>query len=140
MREKILVIQTDPKALAGQDESLYRTYNVLIVNNSTEALEIYRTGRHTVIVFVMDGPNDRELSLLRDLRVQDDLDRPIIVITDHNSLEIEREIAAIGVFYHLLTPFEPGDLNDLVKAAFCSWNKKVHSPALFAGPGQEVDS
>ena len=139
MREKILVIQTDPKALAGLDESFYRTYNVLIVNNSTDALEIYRTGRHNVIVFVMDVPNDLELGLLREIKAQDGLDRPVIVITSHNSIEIERAIAGIGVFYHLLTPFEPGDLNDLVKAAFCSWNKKVRSPALFAGPGQEDD-
>jgi DNA-binding response OmpR family regulator len=140
MREKILVIQTDPKALAGQDESLYRKYNVLIVNNSAEALEIYRTGRHTVIVFVMDGPNDRELSLLRELKAQDDLDRPIIAVTNHNSIEIERTIATIGVFYHLLRPFAVNDLNVLIKAAFRSWNKKIHFPALYAGPGQAVDT
>jgi DNA-binding response OmpR family regulator len=140
MREKILVIQTDPKALAGQDESLYRKYNVLIVNNSAEALEIYRTGRHTVIVFVMDGPNDRELSLLRELRALDGLDRPIIVVTNHNSLKIEREIATIGVFYHLLRPFAVNDLNVLIKAAFRSWSKKIHFPALYSGTGQAVDT
>jgi DNA-binding NtrC family response regulator len=129
MREKILVIQTDPKALAGRNRSLYRKYDVLIVNNSVEAMEIYRTGRYNVIVFVMEGPNDRELSLLRELKAQDDRDRPIIAVTNHNNIEIERAIAAIGVFYHLLRPFAANDLNDLIKAAFRSWNKKYHVSA-----------
>jgi DNA-binding NtrC family response regulator len=139
MNEKILVIQTDPKALAGQEESLYRKYNVIIVNNSTEALEIYRTGRHNAIVFVMDGPNEKELSLLRQLKSQDGLDRPVIVITTHNSIEIERAIATIGVFYHLLRPFEQNDLDDLIAAALRSWNSKSLAPKPLAQKRPEVD-
>jgi DNA-binding NtrC family response regulator len=138
MREKILVIQTDPRALAGRDRSLIRKYDVVVVHSNGEALETYRTGRHTVIVFVMEGPNDRELSLLREIKAQDDLDRPIIIITDHNSLEIEREIAAIGVFYHLLSPYEQNDLDDLIAAALRSWSKKSLVPKVLPGKGQAV--
>jgi DNA-binding NtrC family response regulator len=136
MREKILVIQTGPKALAGQARSLIRKYDVVIVHTNDEALEIYRTGRHKVIVFVMEGPNDLELGLLREIKAQDGLDRPIIVITNHNSIEIERAIAGIGVFYHLLGPYEQNDLDDLMAAALRSWNKKSLVPNVLADKGR----
>jgi DNA-binding NtrC family response regulator len=139
MSEKILVIQTDPKALAGQEESLFRKYNVFIVNDSAEALEIIRTGLHTVIVVAMEGPNKQELSILREIKARDNLDRPIIAITNHNSIDIEREIAAIGVFYHLLGPFEQNDLDDLIAAALRSWNNKSLAPKPLAQKGREVD-
>jgi DNA-binding NtrC family response regulator len=139
MREKILVILTDPKALAGQNRSFYRKYNVVIANNSADVLEINRTGRHTVIVVVMEGPNERELSLLREIKAQDGLGRPIIAIANHNSIEKERAVAAIGVFYHLLGPFEQNDLNNLIAAALRSWNSKSLAPKPLAVKGLEVD-
>lgn len=138
MREKILVIQTNPKALARQERSFYRKYDVVIVNNMDEALAKNHRGRHFVIIYVLDGPDDREFRLLRKLKEQNELEQPIIVITKQNNIEIEREIAETGVFYHLLWPFKPHDLNDLVKAALHSWNKKNHFPSLYTGHDQAV--
>lgn len=139
MRDKILVIQTDPKPLESQAKSFYRKYNVVIANNNAEAMEICRTGRHNAIVFIMDGPDECEMSLLREIKAQAGLDRPIIVITNHNSIEIERAIAEIGVFYHLLGPFEQKDLDNLLTAALRSWNKKSLVPQALADKGQEVE-
>jgi DNA-binding NtrC family response regulator len=139
MREKILVIQTDPKPLEDQAKSFYRKYNVVIANNNSEAMEICRTGRHNAIVFIMDGPDECELSLLREIKSLVGLDRPIIAITHHNSLEIERAIAEIGVFYHLLGPFQEKDLDELIAAAVQSWNKKSPAPKSLADRDQEVE-
>jgi FixJ family two-component response regulator len=48
----------------------------------------------------------------------------IIAITTRNNLEIERSIAAIGVLYHLLKPYNTKDLIDLVNAAFLGWERR----------------
>lgn len=131
MREKILIIQTNSKALARQQRSFYRKYDVVIVNNVHEALEKNHIGRHFVIIYVLDGPDDREFRLLRKLKEQNSLERPIIVITKQNNIEIERAIASIGVYYHLLMPFDPGTLTDLVKSALHFWKNRTHFPCLY---------
>ena len=132
MDEKILVIQTDPGALAGQDRSFFRKFDVHNVNEKADVQKLCRTSRNCVIVVAMEGPNDLELALLREIKVVDCFDRPLIAITNHNSMEIEQAIASIGVFYHLLSPFDPDDLNDLVNAAVRSWKSKFHGPAPFS--------
>lgn len=138
MREQILMVETNPAPSAVREGPLYRKYDVRIANDRPQALEICRAGRPSAIIVVMEGPNDRELSLLRELKAQDRLERPIIAITGHNSLEIERAIATIGVFYHLLGPYMQNDLDDLIAAALRSWNKKSLVPKVLADKGQAV--
>jgi DNA-binding NtrC family response regulator len=138
MRKKTLVIQTDPKALAGQENSFFKKYDVHSADTNAEVMDIHHISRSDVIVVVMEGPDDRELKLLHEIKIRDSRERPIIAITNHNSIEIERAIATIGVFYHLLRPFDLGDLNDLIKAALHFWNKKFHGSALFTAHDQVV--
>jgi len=83
----------------------------------------------------MDGSDDREFWLIRKLKEQDGLERPIIVITNHNSIKIERKLAEIGVFYHLIDLFEQNDMDDLIEAALRSWNKKSLVPKPLAQKG-----
>jgi DNA-binding NtrC family response regulator len=139
MREKILVIQTNPKMLEGQEKLFRCKYDVHVANDNVEVKENCRGGRHSAVVIVIEEASDRELTLLREIKAQDGLDRPIIVITNHNSIDIEREIAAIGVFYHLLSPYEQNDLDDLIAAALRSWNSKSLAPKPSAQKGREVD-
>jgi DNA-binding NtrC family response regulator len=138
MRDKILFIHKNPKALSGQDRSFYQKYDVLILNNASEALEINNTCRHGLIVYFIDSSDPGEFEMLRALKENDRLERPIIAITGNNSIEIERKIAQTGVFYHLLQPFETADFEDLVRTALETWNKKSIGTVFLADHWQPV--
>ena len=118
MPKGFLVIEPDISECMLMQELFSDDYQVSFAHNANEAIEIMTKTPFPVVLFNLGRANQKSLHELKNLKTNM-IDKPMIIaITTHNNLDIERTIASIGVFYHLLKPYTTKDLTDLVGAAF----------------------
>jgi DNA-binding NtrC family response regulator len=77
-----------------------------------------------LVIYNMGIPDEKGLLALERMKNHDALERPVIVITSQNTINVDRFLATTGVFYHLVRPFEMKDLDDLIAGALRFWQKK----------------
>jgi DNA-binding NtrC family response regulator len=124
MPKSFLAIEPDISECILLQDLFSGDYQVSFAHDTNEALEILAKTPFTVVLFNLGRANKKSLHELKNLKIHM-RDKPMIIaITTHNNLEIERAIASIGVFYHLLKPYDTKDLIDLVNAAFLGWERR----------------
>ncbi len=64
---------------------------------------------------------------LEPLRMMHELDpdMPLVVVCDQESLEMERKLRGVGIFYLLTEPFSPEELRAVVKSAISKHNREA---------------
>jgi DNA-binding NtrC family response regulator len=129
MRNKILAINFNEGDRANLLKAFSRQYDIRFTENVATAMRINKEALHLLIILNMEIPDSVTTKDLRRMQKQDILERPIIIITSHNSIEDERALAATGVYYYLLRPYDLKDLNDLFRGALQFWHKKSLEPA-----------
>jgi CheY-like chemotaxis protein len=123
MPKSFLAIEPDISECLLLQDLFSDDYVVSFAHDANEALEIMTKTPFNVVLFNLGRADKKSLRDLKDLKMNM-RDKPtIIAITTRNNLEIERTIAAIGVFYHLLKPYDTKDLTELVGAAFLGWER-----------------
>lgn len=121
MPKSFLAIEPDISECILLRDLFSDDYLLSFAHDANEALEIMAKTPFSVVLFNLGRANKKSLGELKNLKTNM-RDKPVIIaITTHNNLEIERAIAVIGVFYHLLKPYNTKDLTDLVSAAFLGW-------------------
>jgi DNA-binding NtrC family response regulator len=124
MPKGFLVIEPDISECVLLQDLFTDDYIMVFAHDANEALEVLAKTPFTVVLFNLGQANKKSLCELKILKTHM-RDKPMIIaITTHNNLEIERAIAEIGVFYHLLKPYTTKDLSDLVCAAFLGWERR----------------
>jgi len=58
-----------------------------------------------LVIYNMGIPDEENLLVLQRMIQHDPLERPVIVITSQNTIDVDRFLATTGVFYHLVRPF-----------------------------------
>jgi DNA-binding NtrC family response regulator len=124
MHKSLLVIEPDSSERRLLEKIFSNDYALIFADTATKALEIMTGTPFAVVVFNMERAGSESFRGLNILKTQTSNNPIIIVLTTYNNLEIEKSIAAIGVFYHLLKPYAEKDLRDLVDAAFLEWHRK----------------
>ncbi len=124
MRETIMVIGVDRYDKEVMQKVFSGRYDMLFIDNAGQLAGRRRGPFFKLVVYNMGIPNEENLDALNRLIRCDFLERPVIVITSQNTVDVDRFLAASGVFYHLVRPFELRDLDDLIKGALRFWQKK----------------
>jgi CheY-like chemotaxis protein len=117
MENNILVIEPDPSERRKLRNLFSKDYALTFAHSCRKALQVLQGGMFPVAIVDLGKAHEpliTELSLLKSNQLYCPL---IIAITSRNNFDVERAIAEIGVFYHLLTPVEDRDLQNLVYAA-----------------------
>jgi DNA-binding NtrC family response regulator len=123
MKERILVIQSDPAEKSELSVALGDRYVLYFAEGIDQALQISRTVPHKVVIFDASDANPHELSELHRFKSGYLPERPIILLSSKNSIEIEMAVAAIGVFYYLIRPYSVMDLEELIEAGLRYWQR-----------------
>ena len=123
MKEKILIIEPEQKDRNDLQDYLSAKYEITFAAEIQEAIDSIRKKLHKVIIYDLDNPKSKVITDLMRLKKSIE-DIPIITITSVNSLEAEKTIRGIGVFYYLLKPYQVRDLDKLINAAVHLWDRK----------------
>jgi DNA-binding NtrC family response regulator len=124
MRKSFLAIEPDSSERKQLQKFFSNDYLLTFADTAAEALEIMSNREFPVIVFNMGRAQNDSFGELNALKTHRDKNPMIIAITTYNDLKIEKSIAEVGVFYHLLKPYNEKDLHDLIDAAILAWQRK----------------
>lgn len=119
-QSKVLICDTDPLT-DNTYMKLHRAgFEVVLKKNVAEGLRIFEKGKFCAVILYYSQHAAHNLlnvtdtvSIIRKI----DAETPIIVMTDDNSLETEREIRNAGIFYLLIKPVDNQELLGVLKAA-----------------------
>jgi DNA-binding response OmpR family regulator len=91
-------------------------YEMFVATNAHQGLEQARLHPFDLTITDVQLPDMSGLDVLTILRKKDP-DRPIIIITVHNTQEVIREAMARGAVHVLAKPFLPSEILDLARVA-----------------------
>lgn len=110
----ILVCDDDPNLRELVRAVLGSRYRFVEAADGTEALELARDDRPSLIVLDVMLPGLSGIEVLEELRASDDLkDIPVVVITAWSHAEIDVQVAGADRF--VSKPFDPDDLTAAVE-------------------------
>lgn len=124
MKEKVLVIESDPYERGILYKVFSGKYKLTFAESVEDAIEISKKSPHKVMIYDMESPNAQALQNLKKLKEEDEMETPIITIISENTLEGENAVRGIGVFYYLIKPYNFRDLEELLLGAFRVWDRK----------------
>lgn len=119
-QSKILICDTDPLT-DNTYMKLHRAgFEVVLKETIAEGLRIFEKGKfRAVILYYSQRAAQNFLNVTDTVSIirKIDAETPVIVMTDENSLETEREIRNAGIFYLLIKPIDNQELLGVLKAA-----------------------
>jgi DNA-binding NtrC family response regulator len=124
MRESIMMIGVDRYDRMILTKVFSEKYDLLFIDKVDQSLLSNKGPFPKLIIYNIGIGDEESLNALQRVKKLDGLERPIIAITSHNTVEIDRFLATTGVFYHLVRPFELRDLDDLITGAMRFWRKR----------------
>jgi DNA-binding NtrC family response regulator len=124
MREIIKMIGMDQYDKKMLTKVFSEKYDLNFLKKSDETSWSGKGPFFKLVIYNMGIPDEKKLCALERMKSHDTLERPVIVITSQNTIDVDRFLATTGVFYHLVRPFEMKDLDDLIAGALRFWQKK----------------
>jgi DNA-binding NtrC family response regulator len=116
----ILVATPEPSA---RQELLARFsgqgHQVIAVERGSDALLVVAEGSVGLVILdisIQDPSGAKTVEILRKMRPR----LPVIVLSGDHSVEAGRQILQHGVFYYFLKPFNPEELDQIVRLALTS--------------------
>lgn len=123
VKESILVIQPDLAERRILQLVFNGRYILYFAAEVDRAIRINRNFHCKVVVFDAGTVVPHALTDVSRFKAANEMESPIILIASNNSFEIEKKVADIGVFYHLIRPYSVKDLEELIEAALCYWQR-----------------
>ena len=105
-------------AILGQND-----YDVFWTENGPETIVQALTGNLDAVVIFLHRRGHRELEYIPCLNSIDET-LPVVVISDHDSLKLQREIRKHRVFYYLPQPVEADEIRAVMVDAITSAEKR----------------
>lgn len=122
-KEHILVVEPDLCERRVLQLALGENYAFCFAGDIDTALRVPGGLQCKVAIFDAGAASARDIAELCRFKAGNALEIPIILLASDNSFEIERKVAAIGVFYHLVRPYSVKDLEELIEAALRYWQR-----------------
>ena len=123
MKERILIIEPEQEEQSNLFKYLAAKYDITFASEIKDAINSINQKLHKVIIYDLDNPKSKVITDLMKLKNSIE-DIPIITITTVNSLEAEKTIRGVGIFYYMLKPYHVRDLDKLINAAVHLWDRK----------------
>ncbi|MGH7455567.1 MAG: sigma-54-dependent transcriptional regulator, partial [bacterium] len=115
-REKILLVDDEPSALAPLETLLDETYMILTATSGNAAWQILQEEEIAVAVVDLALPDLNGLELLRRLR-ENNFSTELIMVTGHGSIDSAVEAMRIGAYDYLTKPVEGERLQQIIAKA-----------------------
>jgi DNA-binding NtrC family response regulator len=132
MLESILIIGIDRYDREIITKLFSEKYGLTFIDKTDRRSWCATSPFFKLVIYNMGIPDEESLQTLQSIKNSDSFERPVIVITSQNTVDVDRFLATTGVFYHLVRPFEIRDLDDLISGALRFWKKKlIDVPAQF---------
>lgn len=114
---KVLVFSRRPPTEGGISRLLADDgYQVMWTDNGPEAICEALSGNLAACVIIVGRSAEREVDYLPCLnRVDPRL--PVIVVSDHDTIELQRKVRRHRVFYYLLEPLDPAEFRAVIRSA-----------------------
>ncbi len=71
------------------------------------------------IIYNITHPYQNSVNMIKRIKQECPLSVPIITAIWENSLEIEREIRKLGIFYYMIKPFDEWEINEVLSCLPC---------------------
>ena len=115
---KILIVDTDSRSQTSLPRCLEpQEHEYSFGSTGADAIKLCKELLPDLVILDNQLPDSSGISVLRYLRVQEDLkDIPVIIITASNSKEERIQAIALGAYDYLLKPFGPEELRSLSTA------------------------
>lgn len=123
IKENILVIQKDLAERRVMQLVFSQKYTLYFARDIETAIPIGRNFSCKVVIFDASSASSNVISELIRFKAGISMESPIILLASKNTFEIEKKVAAIGVFYHLIRPYSVKDLEELIEAALRYWQR-----------------
>ena len=112
---RILVAEDEATArLKIQRGLVLEGYDVKMVANGAEALDVYREGAYDLIILDINMPEMDGYAVCRELRKRTDV--PIIIVTANTQTEDVVEGYKLGADVYVTKPFSPEELSARIRA------------------------
>ena len=98
-------------------------YDIFWTENGPETIVQALTGNLDAVVIFLQKRGHRELEYIPCLNSIDEA-LPVVVISDHDSLKLQREIRRHRVFYYLPQPVEADEIRAVMGDAIASSEKR----------------
>lgn len=121
--ENILIIQKDLSERRIMQLVFDGKYSLYFARDIETAIPIGRNFSCKAVIFDAGTIDTDTFAELRRFKAANEMESPIILLASNNTFEIEKKVAAIGVFYHLIRPYSVKDLEELLEAALRYWQR-----------------
>lgn len=115
-REKILIINSDPKVCETLSGWLSQQYEVVVSGSLDEALQVIAHQSFNVVLTEVDNPEIKGIEVLTKLKELDS-DTSVIVATTYESITLAIEAMKKGAYNYVTKPFNLDELTLAVKHA-----------------------
>lgn len=119
MSNRIMIIGDDSGELQNSLSDIPQNFDFTFKKDIWEALFEKIKLSYKVIVFNITDPSLQSVKDLSRLK-QVYSDTPFITIVSENTLELERQIRSIGIFFYIIKPYSLDDLHMLLNSAIQS--------------------
>ncbi len=126
----VLISDEDPVSLRSMEALLKADgFEVESFSQLSKAVApcLMRKFKTALISIRHKGGSEEAEAMLEPLRMMRELDSemPLVVICDQESLEMERKLRAVGIFYLLTKPFSSEELRAVVESAISKHNREA---------------
>ena len=126
----VLINDQDPGSLRSMEALLKAEgFEVESFSKLSKAVApcLRRKYKMALISISHKGGSEEAEAKLESLRMMRELDSemPLVVICDQESLEMERKLRAVGIFYMLTKPFSSEELRAVIESAISKHNREA---------------
>ena len=97
-------------------------YNVDYTQSATKGLKAIAKGDFDVIIIDLKMPEMDGIELLREIKLKEDPDAVVVVITGHGSLASAQHALRLGAYDYITKPFRPDRIYFTIRRAIASKN------------------
>ncbi|MFC1699231.1 HD domain-containing phosphohydrolase [Candidatus Omnitrophota bacterium] len=120
-KDRILVIDDELVICTLLSDVLKdRGYDVEYCQSPTEGLKLIAGGKFDVVIMDLKMPEIEGTELLREIKLKEDPDAVVIVITGHGTLESAQHALRLGAYDYITKPFKPDRIYFTVRRAVAS--------------------
>ena len=128
MRDGLMIYNAKQSDRDTIRRAFSRKYTLVFAGREDRSASTCNHGSCKVFLFFIQGYDETRFSELRRIMREDAFERPVVVITEANTIEVDRELAGAGIFCRLEKPYGAGDLEIIVRGAMLYWSSKRITP------------
>jgi DNA-binding NtrC family response regulator len=117
MKNTILIIGSSKKDELLLSKMFAGRHKLNFAHSVTEALLVYSPAIPGMVIFDVETANKETLSDLEALKRMVTKRTPIVVAVSRNSLQAERAVRSVGIFYYTVKPYKKKEIGEVVKIA-----------------------